>query len=90
MTLFASCGGLFKDHGFDISKFDYGHGYTIYAFDIAPGAGEDETLSLIRKGNFKVELGFRDATPHTINIIIYAEFDDVFEISKERKVLMDG
>jgi hypothetical protein len=90
MTLFSGCGGLFKDHGFDISRLDYGNGYTIYAFDIAPGAGDDETLSLIRKGNFKIELGFRVATPHTVNLLIYSEFDDVIEISKERKVLMDG
>jgi hypothetical protein len=90
MTLFSGCGGMFKDHGFDISRHDYGNGYTIFAFDIAPGAGDDETLSLIRKGNFKLELGFERATPHTINLVIYSEFDDVLEISKERKILMDG
>lgn len=89
MTLFSAGGNIFKDRGIDISRNEYAQGYTIFAFDISPTVGQD-SLSLIRKGNFRIEMHFAVPLPNTVNLLLYAEFDDVFEITKERQVLLDG
>ncbi|XP_064641994.1 uncharacterized protein F54H12.2-like [Lineus longissimus] len=89
MSLFSANGNLYRDQGIDISRGEYAEGYTLFAFDISPSIGED-SLSLIRKGNFRIEMHFAEALTETVNLLLYAEFDDVFEVTKERQILVDG
>lgn len=89
MSLFSANGNLYKDNGIDLTRNEYANGYTLFAFDLSPSVGED-SLSLIRKGNFRVEMHFAVPLTTTVNLLLYAEFDDVFEINKDRQILLDG
>jgi hypothetical protein len=90
MTLFSGTNSLYKDQGMDISRHDYGHGYTFFVFDLSPDCGGDNCLSLIKEGNLRITLKFREALHETVNLLLLAAFDDVFEITKDRKILVDG
>jgi hypothetical protein len=40
-------------------------------------------------GNLRVEIHFAEALAGTINVVLYAEFDNVIEIDRNRQVLFD-
>jgi hypothetical protein len=46
-------------------------------------------FQLIKQGNLRVEIHFADALTATINVIMYAEFDNVIEIDRNRQILFD-
>jgi hypothetical protein len=41
------------------------------------------------QGNLRMEIHFAEALTATINMIMYAEFDNVIEIYRNRQVLFD-
>jgi hypothetical protein len=47
---------------------------------------EVEAFQLIKQSNLRVEIHFAEALTATINVIIYAEFDNVIEIDRNRQV----
>ena len=50
---------------------------------------EVRAFQLIKQGNLRVEIHFAEALTTTINVIMYAEFDNVIEIDSNRQVLFD-
>jgi hypothetical protein len=61
--------------------FTAGH---FQSFDVTHSYGQ-----LIKQGNLRVEIHFAEALTATINVIMYAEFDNVIEIDRNRQVLFD-
>jgi hypothetical protein len=49
---------------------------------------EVRPFQLIKQGNLHVEIHFAEALTTTINVIMYAEFYNVFEIDRNRQVLV--
>jgi hypothetical protein len=47
------------------------------------------TFQLIKQGNLRVEIHFADTLAATINVVLYAEFDNVIEIGRHRQALFD-
>jgi hypothetical protein len=43
----------------------------------------------LKQGNLRVEIHFAEALTATTNVIMYAEFDNVIEIDRDRQVLFD-
>jgi hypothetical protein len=85
-------GGLDKgglDWGNNITKEDFLNGYSIFVFDLSPDKCNDEHFNLIRKGNLRLKLTFKDATPHVINCYVYMEYDNMLEITKNINVIFD-
>lgn len=89
ISLFAGTGKLFRDEGLDIRRDDYPAGYALYAFDLTPDLGEQDHFNLAREGNLRLEAKFAVALPSTINAIIYAEFDNLIEIDRNKNVIHD-
>ena len=56
---------------------------------ISPDVSEVGAFQLIKQGNLRVEIHFAEALTATINVIIYAGFDNVIEIDRNRQVLFD-
>lgn len=89
LSLFESTGKLGKDEGIDITRSDYGHGYTIFGWDLTPDASERDHVNLIREGTVRLDAKFATPLPNCINVLVYAEFDSIVEIDRHRNVLID-
>ena len=87
-SLFSGTGKLSQDTGNQINRSDYGSGYTAFCFDLSPDHCTGDHFELIKQDNLRVELHFAQPLANTINLIIYAEFQNVIEIDASRKVCM--
>ena len=89
MSLFQGTGKAFKDEDIDVSRKDYEYGYTLFCFDLTPDLGENDHFSLIKSCSVRVNLTFAEPLPQTVNVIVYAEFQNVLEIDRNRNVFYD-
>ena len=85
-SIFSGTGKLSQDMGNQIDRSDYGSGYTAFCFDLSPDHCASDHFELIKQGNLKVELHFAQPLTNTVNLIIYAEFQNVIEIDASRNV----
>lgn len=90
-TLFSGTGIHFLNDGNGISKDRYSKGYCLMAFDLTPDLSANATShwNLIKHGSVRLEVRFENALNETINCIVYAEFDNIIEIDKNRNVSVD-
>lgn len=89
-TLFCGTGIHWKDEGNHISFDDYAKGNTLFAFDLSPDLSASEPhWNLQKQGTLRLELKFAAPLANPINCIIYAEFQNLIEIDKNRNVVVD-
>ncbi|XP_015746196.1 uncharacterized protein F54H12.2-like [Python bivittatus] len=89
MQMVQMTGKGMKDRPLLISWEEFRTGYNLYCFDLSPNHGCAEHYSLIRNGNLRAEIRFAQPLLNTINMILYAIFENVIEISHTRNVLFD-
>ena len=89
MSLYAGTGKLQRDEGNDITREDYKNGYSLYCFDLTPDLAEDDHFNLAKEGNVRIDVKYGTALPNTINVIVYAEFENILEIDRNRNVIYD-
>lgn len=90
-TLFSGTGIHFLNEGNSISIENYARGNCLMAFDLTPdlSANSSSHWNLIRHGSVRLEVRFETALTKTINCLVYAEFDNVIEVNKNRDVNVD-
>ena len=88
-SLFSGVGKNNSDEGNQISRADYGQGYTLFAFDLTPDLQEDTHFEMIKDGTVKLEMHFAQALQNTISVLVYAEFDNLIEVDRARNVSFD-
>lgn len=90
-TLFSGTGIHFLNEGNGISREQYAKGYCMLAFDLTADLSSNSNThwNLIKHGSVRLEVRFESTLTQTINCIIYAEFDNVIEIDKNRNVTVD-
>ena len=88
-SLFSGTGKLSQDAGNQISRSDYGSGYTAFCFDLSLDHCSGDHFELIKQGNLRAELHFKEPLANTVNLIVYAEFQNVIEVDGNRNVLFD-
>jgi hypothetical protein len=89
MDLFRSTGKLNQDEGNDIDRLDFAKGYALYAFDLTPDLTENESFNLARQGTVRVDLKFATALTNTVSVVVFAEFENIIEIDRNRNVVFD-
>lgn len=90
-TLFSGTGIHFMNEGHGVTKLDYTGGYCLMAFDMTPdlSASSQSHWNLIRHGSVRIEVRFDTPLASTVNCIVYAEFDNIIEINKNRDISID-
>ena len=58
-------------------------GFKLFAFDLSADLDDGGHFQLVKQGNLRLELHFKTALPETINVIVYAEFDNVIEVRQK-------
>ncbi len=90
LTLYQGTGMYGDDAGNTISRKEYKHGYTLYAFNLTPDLAEGlGHLNLIKHGDLRLVMHFAETLPETVNVVVYAEFDNIVEIDRNRNILFD-
>jgi hypothetical protein len=89
MSLFSGTGKQQRDEGNDLERSDYAGGYALYAFDLTPDLAEEGHFNLTREGSVRLEVKFSVALEATINVIAYAEFENVIEIDRNKDIVFD-
>ena len=87
VNLFSATGKQAQDEGNDLSRDDFGQGYTFFDFDITPDGCDGGCFHLTRKGNLRIEMHFATALEHTVKVVVYGEFEAVLEIDKGRNII---
>jgi hypothetical protein len=89
-SLYMALGQMGRDEGNHVTREDYARGYTLYAFDLTPDSDDGGGHFQLRKnGNLRLEVHFAEPLPTTINVVVYAEFDNIVEIDRARNVKFD-
>ncbi|XP_067233779.1 uncharacterized protein F54H12.2-like [Chanodichthys erythropterus] len=78
-----------KNQPLSIDRNDFLNGYALYAFNLTPDEDCGQHISLVKSGNIRLEARFKNPLPRTINLIVYAVFDSIVELSNRRQVLVD-
>ena len=87
VNLFSATGKQAPDEGNELSRDDFGKGYTFFGFDLTPDGCDGGCFHLIRKGNLRIEMHFATALEQTVNVVVYGEFEAVLEIDKGRNII---
>ena len=88
-TLFRGLNRLDGEKGCIIKRSDWDKGYALFAFDLTSDMDTDDHYALIKHGNLRLDIEFANNLETSINILVYAEFDNVIEITADRHVAFD-
>ena len=88
-TLYSGLNNMDGEKATIIKRCDWDKGYSLCAFDLTPDMDADDHYSLISHGNLRLDVEFAAPLPNTVDIIVYAEFDNVLEITADRNIQMD-
>ena len=88
-ALFSGTDKMYQDEGNTITLEDYTGGYGLYAFNLSHDISTGGHLNLVRHGNLRLDIHFANALDKTINVIIYAEFNNILEIDQARNIIFD-
>lgn len=90
LSLYQALGKFGEDWAPDISFEEYKDGYTLWCVDFTKDQeAQLDKFHLIETGNLRIEVQFSQNTATTLNCLVYAEFDNLLEINKQREVSVD-
>ena len=78
-----------SDGELPFDRYEYCSGFTLYAFDFTAGHTGRGALSLVRNGNLNLNMRFKVALPETVVCVAYMTYDNILEISNNRKIMFD-
>jgi hypothetical protein len=74
--------------GNEITKEDFIGGYGLYSFDLTPDKCYGDHFYVLKKGNLRIKLSFREPA-NVLSFYIYMEYDNMLDITKARNVIFD-
>ena len=89
-TLFSGTGKMYANTGLDISRDEYAHGNTLYAFDLTPDmCHSTEYFNVVQRGSLSVALTFDNSENPNVAMVCYGDFENVIRIDGDRNVIYD-
>lgn len=90
VQLFEGLGISDENKGISINMLKYKNGTCLFAFDLSPDEDDGNHWDLIKEGATSIDVKFTDAVPAGgIELIVYAEFDNLITIDNMRNVFTD-
>jgi len=90
-TLISGTGVFHQNAGHTISPEEYPNGYTLYAFILSPtNTLDDSTWDVVKDSPLNIKMGFSQNLQHSITCVVYAQFDSLIQIDKDRNVYTDN
>jgi hypothetical protein len=89
MNLFTGTGKVNQDEGNGIDRSEFDSGYALYVFDLTPDISENDSFNLVRNGTVRLNMKFSAGLPRTITAVVYAEFENIIEIDRNRNIVFD-
>ena len=86
-SLFNGIGKVLNDEDFDVSRSEYPDGFALYAFNLSTDC--EDTYDTVKTGSVRIDLKFAKALPHTVNVIVYAQFQNAIQLDSARNVVLD-
>ena len=74
------------DHQNHISRRDYPNGYCLYVFDVNTVYDSENNLSLMKRGQTRLQLKFDTALQEAVTCVCYAQFPAIMKIDSARNV----
>lgn len=89
-TLFTATGVNFSDSGCTITHDEYASGFNMTVFDLTSDITAHEPhLNAQHSGSLRIEIQFAANLTRAVTAIVFAEFNNLIEISKLREVSCD-
>ena len=90
-TQFTGGSKVLSDSGHGIDRTTFKEGYAVYCFDLTPdlSSGCGSHFNLVKQGNLRLRAQFTRSLAEPVNVIVYAEFDNLIEIDRHRNVVHD-
>ena len=88
--LFQNYGKWKNNSGNNISREDFEKGYSFFTFQLQPYFDNgDDYLFLIKTANVRLDVEFHQTLAKTMSCIVYSESSAIFEINKERDIIIE-
>ena len=88
VTLLQGTNRLYQNHGMDLSYDDFLAGHTLLAFDLTPDLSNSH-CNLVQEGTVSLEIKLSEPTRVSVTMIVYAEYDNVITIDKDRNAQLE-
>ena len=86
LSLLTGTGKFGRDEGCGFNRTEYPNGYCLHAWDLSADLSSGDHFQLIKNTNVRLELKFREPLVRPINVIVYAEFENIVMIDADRNV----
>lgn len=89
-TLYRGLNKINGERSSIIKRHDWPRGYSLVAYDLTPDMDStDNHYAPIKHGNLRLQIEFADALAATINVLVYAEFENILEITGDKNITYD-
>ena len=85
----SALGKAFHDEDCSISFYAFGHGLTVFVFDLTADLANSEHSEPTKRGSLRAEVRFAAQLPTTVTCFTHAEYDNCIEISQDRNISLD-
>ena len=89
MQMQSAVGKSFRDEDSSISFYAFGHGSTVFAFDLTADLANGEHSEPTQRGSLRAEVRFGEPLPHAVTCFVHAEHDNCIEINQDRNISLD-
>jgi hypothetical protein len=85
--LYSALGCFNEDQSIGISREDWGEGYGLFCFELAPNQFDKRAQSITKSANVRLNIEWNGTLPENYNVIIYAKTPSLISIDKSRKIV---
>ena len=89
--LYRSLNQLSAKPNLDVTLAEFKNGFTIYGMNFAADSSDpvDGHFNPLRRGNLRIDLRFASALTEVITVLVFAQFESLISIDKDRNVYTD-